>query len=121
YARQWVEHRNVKPRTRIGYEAILDGKLGVLGDVPLTAVTPHAIRAWHAGLDKDKPTARAHAYQFLHAVMATAVTDGLLPSNPCNIPKAMSTNAKRQAVILTPDQLAALADAIEPKRLRMLV
>ena len=53
--------------------------------------------------------------------MHTAAEDGLLPSNPCNVPKAMGSNAKRQAVILTPAEVAALADAIEPGRLRMLV
>ena len=68
----------------------------------------------------DKPTAKAHAYQFLHAVCATAVSDGLLASNPCNVPKAMATTTKRQAVILEPAEVAALADAM-PERLRALV
>lgn len=121
YARQWIEHRDLKPRSRMGYEAIVANKLGVLTDVPVAAVTAQAVRAWHAALDKDKPTARAHAYQFVHAILRTAVEDGLLPSNPATIPKAMGANTKRQAVILTPTEVAALADAIEPKRLRMLV
>jgi hypothetical protein len=44
-----------------GYEAIVANKLGVLADVPVVAVTAQAVRAWHAGLDKDKPTAREPA------------------------------------------------------------
>lgn len=122
YAKQWVEHRSLKPRTRMGYEASLANHIDEpLGAVPVRALTPALVRAWHSGLDKKTPTARAHAYQLLHAVMATAVTDGLLPSNPCNIPKALHAKPKRQATILEPAQVAALADAIEPERLRALV
>ena len=56
--------------------------------------------------------------KLLHAVCATAVVDGLLPSNPCNIPKAMAAKTNGQPVILTPSEIAAIADAIEPQRLR---
>ncbi|SBS75596.1 Phage integrase family protein [uncultured Mycobacterium sp.] len=122
FAATWVEQRNLKPRTKAGYEAhVARLKESTLGPVPLGQLTPEAVRTWYAGFDKTKPTARAHAYQFLHAVCGTAVSDGLLPSNPCNIPKAMHTVTKRQAKVLDPQQLDALADAIEPKRLRMLV
>jgi integrase len=122
FAKQWIEHRTLKARTRMGYEASLARHIEpVIGAVPIKSLTPALVRAWHAGMDKKTPTARAHAYQLLHAVMATAVSDGLLPANPCNIPKALSTSVKRQAVILEPAQVAALADAIEPKRLRAMV
>lgn len=122
FAKRWIEERNLKPRTAAGYLArqkrLADS---VIGSLPLRRLTPEAVRTWHASFDKTKPAARALAYQFLHAVCATAVTDGLLSANPCNIPKAMATTTKRQAKILEPKQLAALADAIEPKRLRMMV
>jgi integrase len=122
YAKQWIAQRNLKPRTRMGYEASLTHHIEpVLGAVPIKNLTASAVRAWHAGLDKKTPTARAHAYQLLHAICATAVTDGLLPSNPCNIPKALFAKVKRQAVILEPKQIAALADAMEPKRLRAML
>ncbi|BDB43856.1 MULTISPECIES: tyrosine-type recombinase/integrase [Mycobacterium] len=121
YARTWVEERPLKPRTKAGYESLLERRVegSLIGAVPLRNLTPQAVRAWHAAMDKDKPTARA--YQILHAVCATAVTDGLLPANPCNITKAMAAATKRQATILEPGQVAALADAIEPKRLRAMV
>src|SRR5258705_261488 len=47
--------------------------------------------------------------------------DGLLPANPCQIKRAMNTPRQRQPVILTVAEVAALADAIEPQRLRALV
>jgi integrase len=122
FAEQWIAERNIKPRTRMGYEASLARHIDpVLGPIPIKSLTPQAVRAWHAGMNKKTPTARTHAYQLLHAVMRTAVGDGLVPSNPCNIEKALSSKTKRQAVILEPKQVAALADAIEPTRLRTLV
>lgn len=122
FARRWIEERDLKPRTRAEYEARLARlETSILGPLPLRQLTPEAVRTWHAGFDKTKPAAKALNYQLLHAVCATAVTDGLLQSNPCNIPKAQATTTKRQAHILTPEQLAELADAFEPKRLRMMV
>jgi integrase len=123
YARRWVEERSLKPRTKIGYQASLDNHVAdsFLGAVPIRHVTAEAVRSWYTSLKIVGPTARAHAYQLLHAVCATAVADGLLASNPCSIPRAMATKTKRQAVILTPAEVAALADAIEPDRLRALV
>ncbi|SBS74042.1 Phage integrase family protein [uncultured Mycobacterium sp.] len=121
FAATWVEQRNLKPRTKAGYEAhVARLKESMLGPVPLGQLTPEAVRTWHAGFDKAKPTARAHAYQFLHAVCGTAVSDGLLQSNPCNIPKAMHSATKRQAKVLEPQRLAQLAEAM-PERLRMAV
>lgn len=122
FAKRWIEERNLKPRTKAEYEARLARlEVSALGPLPLRQLTPEAVRTWHAGFDEAKPAARALNYQLLHAVCATAVTDGLLLSNPCNIPKAQATTATRQAQILTPEQLAAVADAMEPKRLKMMV
>ncbi|KUI13394.1 integrase [Mycobacterium lehmannii] len=121
YARQWIAQRpGLKYRTRKGYEAVLRNRIEgtTLGDAPLKALTPPLVRTWYASLPADRPTARAHAYQFLHAVCATAVVDGLLAANPCHITKAMANPPKRQPVIPTPAQVAVLADAM-PARLRM--
>ena len=123
YTAVWIEQRPLKARTKIGYEALLDRRIkdSILAPVPLKKLTPDVVRSWYAGMGKEKPTARAHAYQLLHAVCATAVTDGLLPSNPCNIPKVMNPPTKKQAVILAPDEIAALADAIPLHQFRVLV
>ncbi|MGV0795957.1 site-specific integrase [Mycolicibacterium elephantis] len=122
YAKRWIEHRQVKARTKAGYEATLARHIEpTIGRTPLRHLTSEAVRSWYASLDKDKPTARAHAYQLLHAVMATAVTDGLLVANPCNLPKAMAAPTKKTAVILDLAEVAALADAIKEPRFRLLV
>jgi integrase len=123
FAKQWVQQRPLKPRTRVGYESTLARFITdePLGRLPLHNVTPAAVRAWFASLSGSKPTARAHAYQLLHSVFATAVVDELLPANPAHIPKAMHTPTKRQPVILSAAEVAALADTIQPERLRALI
>jgi len=123
YAATWIEQRPLKARTKIGYEALSESRIkaSMLAQVPLKNLTSEAVRSWHAGMSKEKPTARAHAYQLLHAVCATAVVDGLLPSNPCNIPKVMTPPTKKLPVILAPEEIVALADAIPLPRFRALV
>ena len=74
-----------------------------------------------AGLGTKTPTKNAHAYQLLRSVLNTAVGDGLLTTNPCTIRAAGTTNAKRQAVILTPDEIAKVANEIQPAPLKALV
>ena len=64
---------------------------------------------------------RAHAYSLLHAICATAVTDGLIPSNPATLPRAMKAQRKREPVLLTVSEVVALADTISPQRFKALV
>ena len=89
--------------------------------MPLRNLTPAAVRAWYAALDPAHRTASSHAYALLHGICATAVGDGLLADNPCQIKGAMNTARQRQPVILTVEEVAQVADAIEPQRLRALV
>ena len=50
----------------------------------------------------------------------TAVNDGLLAQNPCNIARAMITTRKREQAILTIAELGILADKV-PERLKAAV
>jgi hypothetical protein len=51
----------------------------------------------------------------LHAICTTAVRDGLLPSNPCQISRAMNPPRKREPVILDVKEIAAVAESIQPR------
>ncbi len=78
-AAEWLAHRDLKPRTRTHYRALLDAHIApTLGDVALGYLTAPAVRAWHASLDSGASTLRAHAYGLLHAICATAVDDELI-------------------------------------------
>ncbi|MFA1704696.1 tyrosine-type recombinase/integrase [Mycobacterium intracellulare] len=121
YATGWLDQRNLKPRTRHEYALLLAGPLAKLGKIPLHLITAEMVRTWHAGLGTSTPTHTARAYGLLHAVLNTAVSDGLIGSNPAAIRGAMNTATKRQATILTPDEVAKVALAIQPANLKALV
>jgi integrase len=121
YADTWIRERNVKPRTRIGYESLWDNHIQPLGKVPLIHLTPESVRTWYASLGSEHVRRNSHAYGLLHAILATAVTDQLIPANPANLSRAMNPPTKRQPVILDVAEVAALADAIKPERLRALI
>ncbi|MDR3658755.1 MAG: tyrosine-type recombinase/integrase [Mycobacterium sp.] len=116
YSETWVAQRTLKPRTRAHYEILLaEHVCPALGDIELASLAPQTIRSWYSVTLVDRPTYRAHAYGLLHAICATAVKDGLLTSNPCQIDRAMSTHRKAEPTILTVEEVSSLADAIEPR------
>lgn len=121
YANTWLAERNIKERTRLHYRSLLDRQIKPLHGTPLKNLSPDTVRAWHATLDKNHPRVNSHAYGLLHAICATAVTDGLLVGNPCQIKRAMATPRKRQPVILTVAEVAQLADEIRPERLKAFI
>jgi integrase len=121
YAETWIRERNVKPRTRIGYKSLWDNHIAPLGKVALVHLTSESIRTWYHGLGSEHIRRNSHAYGLLHAILATAVADQLIPANPCQIERAMNPPTKRQPVILDVAEVAALADAIRPERLRVFV
>ncbi|BBZ03597.1 putative prophage phiRv2 integrase [Mycolicibacterium chitae] len=118
YATQWLEQRQLRPRTRQHYDSMLNRLiLPELGDTKLVALTPAKVRTWHAALGTEHRTRNAHAYALLHAICATAVQDEVLDANPCRIRAAMQTNRKRDVDVLTPAEVDKLA-AKMPARLR---
>lgn len=125
YAEKCIENRDIKPRTRSGYNDLL--RLHIkpkLGQIPIRNVSVAVVKDWHRGLGTEHARRNAMAYGLLHSIMAEAVADddlSYVTSNPCTIKKAMNPPTKREAVILTVDQVGALADAIRPERMRALV
>lgn len=107
YSAVWLAHRDLKPRTRAQYRATLDADIiPVFGDVVLERITPTSVRNWYASMDASKPTKRAHAYGVFRAIMATAYSEDLIPTNPCRVPRG-STVKRRHEV--RPASLAELA------------
>jgi integrase len=122
YGATWIEQRTVKgqplrPRTKSHYTALFTEhiKPSTLGRLPLRAITPQAVRAWHAVTLVDRPTYRAHGYGLLRAMLATAVADGHLDINPAQIRGAGAATTKKEAVILEVAEVGQLADTIADK------
>ena len=118
-----AEQRDLKPRTVEHYRRLLDRHIlpSKLARLPLKSITADDVRAWHAGLDRSKPTLRAHCYGLLRTIMGTAVADGKIPANPCVIRGAGS--AKRAVTIrpATLDELVKLTDAMPPRYQAMML
>jgi integrase len=113
YAATWIEQRNIKPRSRSLYESLLRLHIEpTLGKVPLRYLSSDTVRTWYAKLGTTHTRRNAHAYGLLHSICATAVKDGLLQSNLCQIDRAMNTQRRREPVILEVAEVAALAEAI---------
>ena len=117
YARAWLrDHPKMGPRYRETCERNLRLHLAPLEDTPLRALTPAVVREWYASALRGKGgrTSIQQSYRFLRAVMSTAVRDGAITKNPCQIPGAGSDRAKERP-IATPAQVAALIQAITPE------
>lgn len=85
-------------------------------DLPLIAITPPVVRSWYAKATAGQggKTSIAQSYRFLRAVMNSAMRDGAIQANPCQIPGAGSDRAKERGVA-TPAQVVELVEAITPR------
>jgi integrase len=126
YSARWLANRHVsgrpiRPRTREHYDAILrDHLLPVFGGRPLGAITPKDIRLWHASTLVDAPTMRSHAYGLLKTILASAINDELIDSNPCRIVGAGSSKRVIKIRPATVEELSILTAAM-PEPLRPMV
>ena len=89
YSKQWLDQKpNLRPRSREQYD--INWRLHILptlGDTDLSRISPSMVRAWRADLlSKGRPghPTVAKCNRLLHAILATAVEDELIPKNPCS-------------------------------------
>jgi integrase len=84
--------------------------------MPLIGITPPVVREWYAAALRGRGgrTSIQQSYRFLRAVMNSALRDGAIRANPCNIPGAGSDRAKERPVASVA-QVAALIEAITPR------
>lgn len=121
YAEPWLSARDLKPRTRMLYRAILDRDLlPTFGATPLDEILPATVREWHSAMPADRPTRRAHAYSLLRTIMSTALQDERIAANPCRIKGAGQAKRQRPIEPATLPQLEAIADAM-PDRFKAAV
>jgi integrase len=117
YARAWLrDHPKMGPRYRETCERNLRLHLAPLQDVPLRALTSGVVREWYASAMRGSGgrTSIMQSYRFLRAVMNTALRDGAVAKNPCQIPGAGADRAKERP-IASPAEVVALLEAITPR------
>lgn len=118
YADVWLASRELKPRTRAEYRALLDQViLPGIGEAPLDRITPTTVRNWYATLDEGTPTRRAHAYSLLRSIFTTAVSDDLVLTNPCRIRGAGAAKTRHRPRVASLPELEAIVTAL-PARYR---
>ena len=117
YARGWLrDHPKMGPRYRETCARNLRLHLQPLDDVPLQAITPTVVRERYAAAMRGSGGRASimQSYRFLRAVLSTAVRDGAIAKNPCQIPGAGSDRAKERPAA-SPGEVVALVEAITPR------
>lgn len=121
YATTWLELRTLKPRTRYGYQRLLETRiLPTFKSTPLRSITAKAVGEWYLKQGAEHPTARAHAYSLLRTIMADALREQLINFNPVSIYGAGNSKSKIEITPATLDELATICEHM-PKRLKLMV
>jgi integrase len=122
YLESWIaEHPGLAVSTRDRYRSAVRIHIAPhLGAASVAEVTTASVRRWHARLCREASWATAaKAYRVLSAAMNTAVADGLVAANPCQV-KGAGQERSVERPIATTAEVAALAEAM-PQRWRALV
>jgi integrase len=117
YCQRWIdEHTGLGPRTRDTYQSLLNHHIAPhLGESNLGHLTTATVRRWHTKLHREaSPSTAAKAYRLLRAVCNTAVEDGVLAGNPCQV-KGAGVEHPDERPIATVAEVAALAEAVPPR------
>jgi integrase len=121
YVSDWLASRDIKPRTRAHYRHLLESMiLPELGKLRMSRISPVRVRTWYAGLDAARPTLRAHAYGLLRTIMATAVAEDVVATNPCRIRGAGTSRTRHQPKIASLPEIEIIAETM-PARYRPMV
>jgi integrase len=118
FAARWLEMRRVRgrplaPKTRDLYLVLLRVHIQpTFGSRQLSAITPEAVRRWHAKVSSDSsPMTAAKSYRLLRGILSTAVADGLIRANPRRVRGAGSERSVERPIV-GPAVVIELAEAI---------
>ncbi len=117
YAAEWILTRQLSPRTRELYELQLRRHIApTLGEAKVAMLEPRHVRAWHAELSAGHlgEVSVAKCYRLLRSILNTAVEDGLLQRNPCQM-KGAGLERSPERPIPTLDQVAAVSEHLPPR------
>ena len=123
YAKRWLQSRRVggrplAPKTIELYTILLGVHIfPTFGAAKLGAIRTEEIRLWLANF--ESPMTAAKCYRLLRGILATAVEDERITTNPCRI-KGAGLERSPERPIVGPDVVLMLADEITP-RFRCLV
>jgi integrase len=123
YAAEWVEDKELSPKTVQLYELLLRLHLNpTFGETNIGDIREEDVRKWRTSRlkagPKSKPTfgpvTVAKAYRLLRAILNTAVRDKRIKENPCQIPGADRESSPERPV-LSVAEVYRIADVIAPR------
>lgn len=115
YSADVIKNRKLEETTRSGYQDMLDRLiLPKFGDLTLAAISPLAVKNWHATMSAT-PTQQANTYGFFKSVLAEAVRDDLLAKNPCNVRAGSQKRRSKEPEIISPAEFKEYLGVIPEK------
>lgn len=124
YSTVWLERGGTRghlaPKTRTYYEDLLRIHLRpTFGASQISAIRTEAVRDWLTAMRVDRASLAPKCYRLLSTILGTAVSDGRIAANPCNIKGAGVERAKERPLI-SPRDAHDLADAMDA-RFRLMI
>lgn len=107
----------LSPTTRELYDILWRKWLEpTFGDIALGDMTTESWRTWHSTTSREHPgsTQPGKAYRLARGILNTAVEDGMIRSNPCQVKGAGKEHAPERPIAM-PNEVARIADAIGPE------
>jgi integrase len=123
YAAEWIQHRELSPKTLELYEGLLRSHLNpTFGGMGLGDIKEEHVRRWRSerlragpeSVSPFGPVTVAKGYRLLRAILNTAIRDKRIKTNPCQIEGAGKETSSERPV-LSVAEVFRLADAITPR------
>ncbi len=136
YAAKWIETRTnsrgepLRPRTVENYEGYLRpagvttkkdkiGKGGPLAEMVvrrLGEITPEMVRDWRAAqIETGRVSQTSRAYDLMKSVLKTAVDDGIIEKNPCQIRGGSTASTGKKVEPPTDAELSVILSSIDKR------
>lgn len=121
WSRGWLDGRaDLRPVTRAKYRHMLERHvLPVMGLVEVGKLSPSMVRSWYMDMRSRYVTTGDDAYRMLRAILNTAVTDGVIARNPCQVRGAGIARSSERPVASVAE-LTAAANAV-PSQFRLAI
>ncbi|MBI5707602.1 MAG: tyrosine-type recombinase/integrase [Armatimonadetes bacterium] len=114
----WYPHiEQLAPLTQKRYEGVYTNHIrGRLGNLPLEAITPMAIRRWLNGMVADSDSTKRYVLEILKGILMHAVRMELIGRNPCSA-ISLPKNYRKRERILDLDAALRLLDGVRQSKL----
>lgn len=120
----WMEHADLRPRTRKTYQGFIDTWLNpLLGDVQIAKLAPEHVKALRRAMEAKGRTSATvrHVHMILRAALASALAEGRIERNVAAIIKAPTAHSKPHQTLTSEQALDVLASASGRDRVRVIV